>query len=90
MVDNLTREAPGIYTEPVPGEIPSSVPTSYVKLTSDHAFSPGLQDRMIARLLDPRVEEIEAGHLPMLGHPEQVAAILNVVIDQTRDDASGS
>lgn len=89
VVESLTREAPGIYSEPVPGEISASVPTSYVKLTSDHAFSPRLQDRMIARLHHPRVEEIDAGHLPMLGHPEHVAAILNEVIEPTQDDGSG-
>jgi pimeloyl-ACP methyl ester carboxylesterase len=80
VVDNLTREAPRIYTEPVPGEIHASIPTVYVKLRSDHAFSPALQDRMIDRLPDPRVEEIDAGHLPMLGHPDRLATVLNAVI----------
>ena len=86
VVDNITREAPGIYSEPVPGQIPASQPTMYVKLMSDRAFSPALQDRMISRLPDSLVEEIDAGHLPMLGHPEEVAAILNVVIERTRGD----
>jgi pimeloyl-ACP methyl ester carboxylesterase len=85
VVDNLTREAPGIYTEPVPGRIPASTPTTYVKLGSDHAFSPALQDRMIARLHDPRVAEIDAGHLPMLGHPDRLAAACNAIIDPTQE-----
>lgn len=77
VIDNLTREAPGIYSDPIPGEIPASAPTTYVRLTSDHAFSPPVQDRMIARLHEPRINELDAGHLPMLGHPDELAAILN-------------
>lgn len=76
VLENLTREAPGLYTEPLPGTIPASMPVLYVKLTADHGFSPALQDRMIARLQNTRVEELDAGHLPMLGHPEQLAAII--------------
>jgi pimeloyl-ACP methyl ester carboxylesterase len=84
VVGNITREAPGIYSEPVLGEIPASMPTTYVKLGSDHAFSPAVQDRMIARLQNPRVEQIDAGHLPMLGHPDQLAAMCNAVIERTQ------
>jgi pimeloyl-ACP methyl ester carboxylesterase len=76
VLENLRREAPGLYTEPLPGTIPASMPTLYVKLTADHGFSPALQDRMIARLQNTRVEELDAGHLPMLGHPEQLAEII--------------
>jgi pimeloyl-ACP methyl ester carboxylesterase len=80
VVDNITREAPRIYSEPVRGQIPAAMPTTYVKLTSDHAFSPALQNRMTSRLPDPRIEEINAGHLPMLGHPDELAAVCNAVI----------
>jgi pimeloyl-ACP methyl ester carboxylesterase len=85
VVDNVTREAPGIYSEPVPGEMPTSVPTVYVKLTSDRAFSPEVQNQMIAGLREPHVEEIDAGHLPMLGHPDELAAVLNAVIERAQD-----
>jgi pimeloyl-ACP methyl ester carboxylesterase len=84
VIDNITREAPGIYTDPVPGEIPASVPTVYVKLASDHAFSPRLQDQMIARLHDPHVEEMDSGHLPMLGHPDELAGLLDAVVERIR------
>jgi pimeloyl-ACP methyl ester carboxylesterase len=63
--------------------VPRSTPTTYVKLGSDHAFSPALQNEMIARLHNPRVEHIDAGHLPMLGHPDQLAAVCNAAVEQT-------
>jgi pimeloyl-ACP methyl ester carboxylesterase len=80
VVETITREAPGIYSAPVPGYIAAWVPTTYVKLTSDQGFSPALQDRMIARLPEPRVVALDAGHLPMLGHPDRLAAVLNAAI----------
>jgi pimeloyl-ACP methyl ester carboxylesterase len=83
VLERLTREAPGLYHAPVPGDIPPSTPTLYVKLTSDQGFSPAVQDQMIARLPAPRLEEMDAGHLPMLGHPDHLAAILNSVIEPT-------
>jgi pimeloyl-ACP methyl ester carboxylesterase len=85
VIDSLTREAPGMYSEPIPGEVPDFMPTTYLKLTADDAFSPGIQDRMIARLHEPRVDQIDAGHLAMLGHPDQMAAMLNAVVERTQD-----
>lgn len=80
VVEKLTREAPRIYSDPVPGALPASMPTTYVRLTSDRALSSAVQDTMIARLHEPRVEEIAAGHLPMLGHPDELAAILTMIL----------
>jgi pimeloyl-ACP methyl ester carboxylesterase len=87
VLERLTREAPGLYGAPVPGEIPASTPRLYVKLTADHGFSPALQDLMITRLHAPRLEEIDSGHLPMLAHPEGIAAILNSLIEPAPDAA---
>jgi pimeloyl-ACP methyl ester carboxylesterase len=83
VLQGLTREAPRLYGAPVPGDIPASMPTLYVKLSADHGFSPALQDQMIARLHAPRLEEMDAGHVPMLGHPDRLAAILNSMITPT-------
>jgi pimeloyl-ACP methyl ester carboxylesterase len=85
VIDSLTREAPGFYSEPIPGGIPDSMPTMYLRLTADKAFAPEVQDRLIARLHKLRVEQIDAGHLPMLGHPDQIAAKLNAVVERARD-----
>jgi hypothetical protein len=67
--------------------VPRSTPTTYVKLLSDHAFSPALQDEMVTHLHDPWIEHIDAGHLPMLGHPEQLAAVFNAAVEQTPEGA---
>jgi pimeloyl-ACP methyl ester carboxylesterase len=85
VLGRLTREAPRLYQEPVPGEIPPRMPMLYVKLTRDRALSSALQDKMITRLPGTRVETIEAGHLPMLGHPGRLAAILNSLTENTRE-----
>jgi pimeloyl-ACP methyl ester carboxylesterase len=87
VLQGLTREAPGLYGAPVPGDIPASMPTLYVRLSADRGFSPAVQDEMIARLHAPRLEEMDAGHLPMLGNPDRLAAIINSVIE--RSDGSG-
>jgi pimeloyl-ACP methyl ester carboxylesterase len=85
VLGRLTREAPRFYQEPVPGEIPPRMPMLYVKLTRDRVLSPALQDQMITQLQGTRVETIEAGHLPMLGHPGRLAAILNSLTEKTRE-----
>jgi pimeloyl-ACP methyl ester carboxylesterase len=81
VLQRLTREVPRFYSDPVPGEIPSHVPSLYVRLTRDQAASTATQDESIARLPAPRVETLETGHLPMLGQPERLAAMLNAVED---------
>ena len=83
VIGRLTREAPRFYRDPVPGEMPQHMPKLYVKLTQDRAYSSALQDKMITQLQSTRVETIEAGHLPMLGHPSRLAAILNSLTENT-------
>ncbi|HMF84284.1 MAG TPA: alpha/beta hydrolase [Acidimicrobiia bacterium] len=86
VIDNLTREAPGMYTSPV-GEFPDAMPTTYVRLTSDRGLPPAVQDEMIARLHHMRLHEIDAGHLPMLGHPDRLARLLDAVVDGSGDES---
>ena len=49
---------------------------AYVKLPQDRTVVPAQQDRMIARLVQPRVHEIDAGHLAMLSAPDALSAVL--------------
>ncbi|MGH9033681.1 MAG: alpha/beta fold hydrolase [Acidimicrobiia bacterium] len=66
-----------MYTEPVSWDaIPASVPLTYVKLLRDRAVSPDLQDRFATNLGRAKVVTLDTGHLPMLGKPEDLAAVL--------------
>lgn len=58
------------------GEAPSALgwrehPSTYVLTTQDLVFSPGLQGRMAANATS--VVEVEAGHIPLLSRPAEVA-----------------
>lgn len=75
VVSRYTAEFPGLYltrTTALP-----TLSTTYVKLMKDHSITPTQQDSMIARLIDPRVREVNAGHLAMLSAPEQLATIFD-------------
>ena len=72
VVARYEAERPGLYLSRGPAtELPGGC--TYVKLLKDRAVQPELQDRMIARLKDPRVRELATGHLPMLGAPRELA-----------------
>lgn len=79
VVQKITREAPRLYLDPVTWSLPPSLPRVYVKLLEDAGFKSSEQDKMIARLGATKVETLPTGHLPMLGKPAELAAILNRV-----------
>lgn len=58
----------------------------YVKLLNDRALAPRQQEMMAHRLKNVRIERISSGHLPMLSHPDELAAILNRVVDPIRNE----
>lgn len=70
----MSREAPRLYLDPVHW---SPHAPAYVKLLRDEALKPKQQDRMIERMHATRVETLRSGHLPMLGQPQETAAVLN-------------
>ena len=70
----LTREAPRLYLDPVHW---SPQAPAYVKLLRDAGMKQKEQDRMIERMHATRVESLKTGHLPMLGQPQETAAVLN-------------
>lgn len=59
-----------LYTERIKAPVPADLPKMYIKLTEDKEMLPPLQERMIAALQPVHVEELQAGHLPMLSEPE--------------------
>lgn len=73
----VVPEAPHIYLDRLEWSLPAFYPRTYVKLLNDRSVKPSQQDRMIARLHSPRVETLDTGHLPMLGRPAELAAVLN-------------
>ncbi len=77
VVGRYAAEFPGLYQSPVAG--PAQVPSTYVRLTRDGSVSLPVQDRMIARLGTPEVKELDAGHLPMLSRPDEIASVVDAV-----------
>ncbi|MBM7568625.1 alpha/beta fold hydrolase [Paenibacillus sacheonensis] len=75
IVQAFVPEARRIYSDACHAGVPD-VPSLYVKLTRDREFSPALQDRMIANLGPGTVRQLDTGHLPMLGNPDGLRAIL--------------
>ncbi|MDZ4181221.1 MAG: alpha/beta hydrolase [Coriobacteriia bacterium] len=75
VVGRYTPEFPGLYTTAVAG--PAQVRSTYVRLTQDGSVSLAVQDRMIAGLGTPEVTELEAGHLPMLSRPDEIAGVID-------------
>ena len=57
--------------------LPTSVPTTYVRLLQDASLSLATQDEMLARLGDPAVVDLDSGHMAMVTRPAALAAILN-------------
>jgi pimeloyl-ACP methyl ester carboxylesterase len=80
LIARLTREPRRFYTDPVPGALSPDIPCLYVKLLRDRAVSPSTQDEAIRRLPGARIRTVDSGHLPMLGRPEELAALLNAVL----------
>ncbi len=75
VVTRYAAEMPGLYLTPV-GDLPSALRCGYVKLLQDRSVLPAQQNRMITRLGNPCVHEIDAGHLAMLSTPTLLAELL--------------
>lgn len=83
VVERLVPEARGMYLDPVTWrKAPAHIPVIYVKLLRDVAIPPAQQDQMARRAGASRIETLEAGHLPMLSHPREMAEILDRVSRQ--------
>ena len=75
--DWLCPDAPRVFFEPatLPMARPG-VPITWVRLARDKAVTPRMQDRMIARL-GADIREVDSGHMAMINHPAELAAILD-------------
>jgi pimeloyl-ACP methyl ester carboxylesterase len=57
--------------------LPSTLPRTYVKLSSDRALPSSVQDRMIDNLGGAEVVTLDAGHEVMLSQPRALARMIN-------------
>ena len=68
VVSRYEAELPGLYLNPA-GDPAPLAGSAYVKLSRDQSVTAAMQDGMIRRLPEARVNEIDAGHLAMLSAP---------------------
>lgn len=76
VVNQFTPESLMIYEQKVIYNL-SDIPKLYIKLTNDKAFREQIQDKMIKNISPKTVVEMNTGHLPMLGKPNDLARIIN-------------
>ena len=76
------KDSMNVYFQPVHWSVVGDVPVTFLKHLRDRPSPPALQDENIARLRDPRVVEIDSGHIPAVTHPERFAEILDGVADE--------
>lgn len=84
VLERRVAEPPGPMLEPVgPAELRPSVARHYVRLTEDRSVPLATQDRHVARLgPTATVHELASGHLPMLSHPRELAALLDRLVEE--------
>lgn len=75
----LVPESLGVLSEPADlTGLSRPLPRTYVRLTRDASLSLDTQDRMIEHLGgDVEVIDLDAGHMAMISHPRELAALLN-------------
>jgi pimeloyl-ACP methyl ester carboxylesterase len=90
-LDRRIPEVPRFLLDPVsPAAFPPAVPRHYVRLLQDRSISEAARERMIARLPGAQVHDLDSGHLPMLGRPGELAAILDEVAEASLGAARSS
>jgi len=90
-LDRRVPEVPRFLLDPVsPAAFPPAVPRHYVRLLQDRSLSEAARARMIARLPDAQAHDLDSGHLPMLGRPGELAAILDEVAEASLGAARSS
>lgn len=75
VVRSFVPESVRVYTDRIEASAPE-VPTLYIRLSKDKEFSLPMQNKMIANLMPQQVDDLDAGHLPMLSEPDKLRAML--------------
>lgn len=88
------KDSMNIYFQPVSWAAVGDVPITYLKHLRDRPSPPELQDALIDRLRtmgrEPRVLEIDSGHIPAVTHPEELARILDSIAGSATDSAAST
>lgn len=77
IVRSFQKESEHLYTDRISKTASISVPTLYIRTTSDNEFPLAVQDSFIKHLSNVSVFNIASGHMPMLSEPEVVSAKIN-------------
>jgi pimeloyl-ACP methyl ester carboxylesterase len=89
-LEQRVPEAPRLLLDRVsPAALPPHVAAHYVRLTEDRAVSQAEQATAAARLGGAQVHELASGHLPMLGRPGELAALLDRIAAGSGGGAPG-
>lgn len=82
LVGRYEVEWPGLYLGRVNDPRQVRRP-AYIRLKDDHSVPPKLQDRMIANLQQPKVFDVDAGHMVMLSKPHALGQLIMQAIEST-------
>ena len=93
VIGRRVPEVPGFLLDPVDSPLPAAVEHHYVRLLQDRTADEQRHARNLAGLPNPRMHELDAGHLPMQSQPGALAALLDAVAADPRggpaDDGLG-
>lgn len=79
-VDHLRPMSPTVIGQSPESVAWKEIPSAYAICTRDRATAVGVQRRLASRA--GRQYEIESGHAPFLSRPDEVAKIINEVVDE--------
>jgi pimeloyl-ACP methyl ester carboxylesterase len=79
-LDLLVPESFNALSQPLASTgLPTRVPSTYIRLLRDASLSLETQTEMLARLGEPEIIDVDAGHLAMITQPVALAAVLNEI-----------
>ena len=77
---HLVPESMNIISEPMDLDVlPKQIPRTYIRLLRDASLTLDAQDRMVANLGDVQVIDLDSGHMAMIGHPAELAAVVETL-----------
>jgi pimeloyl-ACP methyl ester carboxylesterase len=77
-LDRMVPEARPVLREPISlAGLQRPVRRVYIRLLDDAIIVPRQQDEMIANMGGAEVIELDSGHMAMISHPAELAAVLN-------------